>query len=112
LLGNKCTEAQGQVVATILDIQTVSFEEKYLGLPVPEGRMKDGKFQPVKEKIKKRVSDYAEKYSSNGAKDVLIKSVLHDITTYSMNVFKFSEGLCENLMKWTRDFWWGDENDR
>jgi hypothetical protein len=100
------------VVATILDIQTVGFEEKYLGLPVPEGRMKDGKFQPVKEKIKKRVSDYAEKYSSSGAKDVLIKSVIQAITTYSMSVFKISEGLCEDLMKLTRDFWWGDENDR
>jgi hypothetical protein len=38
-------------VAIILDVQTVGFEEKYLGLPVPEGRMKNGKFQPVKEKI-------------------------------------------------------------
>jgi formate-dependent nitrite reductase cytochrome c552 subunit len=49
LLGNKCTENQGQVVASILVIQRVGFEEKYLGLPVPEGRMKDGKFQPVKD---------------------------------------------------------------
>jgi hypothetical protein len=29
-----------------------------------------------------------------------------------MSVFKFSAGLCEELMKITRDFWWGDENDR
>jgi hypothetical protein len=53
LLGNKCTETTGQVVASILEAQTVGFEEKYLGLPIPEGRMKDGKFQPVKEKLKK-----------------------------------------------------------
>lgn len=53
-----------------------------------------------------------EKYSSSGAKDVLIKSVIQAIATYSMSVFKFSEGLCEDLMKLTRDFWWGDENDR
>ncbi|XP_071683392.1 uncharacterized protein [Lolium perenne] len=88
------------------------FEEKYLGLPVPEGRMKDGKFQPVKEKLKKKFSDYAEKYASSGAKDVLIKSVIQAIPTYPMSVFKFSEGLCEDLMKLTRDFWWGDEKER
>jgi hypothetical protein len=29
----------------------IGFEENYLGLPVPEGCMKDGKFQPVKEKF-------------------------------------------------------------
>jgi hypothetical protein len=99
-------------VAIILDVQTVGFEEKYLGLPVREGRMKNGKFQPVKEKIKKRLKDYSEKYSSSGAKEALIKSVVQAISTYPMSVFKFSAGLCEELMKITRDFWWGDENDR
>jgi hypothetical protein len=99
LLGNKCTENQGQVVASILVIQRVGFEEKYLGLPVPEGRMKDGKFQPVKRKIKKHVSDYAEKYFSSWAKDVLVKSVIQAITTYDMSVFKFLDRLCEDLMK-------------
>jgi hypothetical protein len=74
--------------------------------------MKDGKFQPVKEKLKKKFSDYAEKYSSSGAKEALIKSVIQAIPTYPMSVFKFTEGLCDELMKLTRDFWWGDENER
>jgi hypothetical protein len=111
LLGNKCTAQAGQEVAIILDVQTVGFEEKYLGLPVPEGRMKNGKFQPVKEKIKKRLTDYSEKYASSGAKETLIKSMVQAISTYPMSVFKFSAGLCEELMKITRDFLWGDEND-
>jgi hypothetical protein len=70
LLGNRCSNETGQMVAAILGIQTVGFDEKYLGLPVPEGRMKDGKFQPVKEKAKKCLNDYAEKYSSSDAKEV------------------------------------------
>ena len=68
--------------------------------------MKDGKFQPVKEKIKKRFSDYAEKYSLSGVKVVVIKSMVRFIPTYSMSVFKLSEGLCEDPMKLTRIFWW------
>jgi hypothetical protein len=103
---------EGNEVASILDIQTVGFEEKYLGLPVPEGRMKDGKFQPIKETIMKKFSDYAEKYSSSGAKDVLIKAVIQAIPTYPMSVFQFSAGFCEELMKLIRDFWWVDENER
>jgi hypothetical protein len=47
----------GQQVMAILDVHKASFEEKYLGLLVPEGRMKDGRFQPVKEKYKKRMND-------------------------------------------------------
>jgi hypothetical protein len=95
-----------------LDIQNVSFEEKYLGLHVTQGRMKDGNFQPVKEKPKKLFSDYAEKYSSSGAKDVIIKSVVQDIPKYPMSVFRFSERLCEDFMKMRTDFWWGDEDDK
>jgi ribonuclease HI len=41
-----------------------------------------------------------------------MKSVIQAIPTYPMSVFKFSEGLCEDLMKLTRDFWWGDEKER
>jgi hypothetical protein len=33
-------------------------------------------------------------------------------STYPMRVFKFYEGLCEELMKMRRDIWWGDENER
>jgi hypothetical protein len=71
----------GQSVAQILNIQTVGFEEKYLGLSVPEGRMKDGKFQSVKERVKKCFTDYTEKYSSCGAKEALIKAVVQAIPT-------------------------------
>jgi hypothetical protein len=80
---------EGEVVASILDIQTVGFEEKYLSLPVPEGRMKDGEFQPIKEKIKKKFSEYDEKYSSSGAREVFIKSVVQAIRTYPMSIFDF-----------------------
>jgi hypothetical protein len=112
LLGNKCTNEMGESVAAILDVKMVGFDEKYLGLPVPEGKMKDGKFQPVKERVKKRFTDYAEKYSSCGAKEVLIKAMAQAIPTLPMSVFKFSAGMCEDLMKLTRDFWCGDEFDR
>jgi hypothetical protein len=112
LLGNKCSDIMGQQVMTILNVQTESFEEKYLGLPVPEGRMKGGRFQPVKEKYKKKMSDWTEKYTSSAAKETLIKSVMQAISTYSMSVFKFSFGLCEDLMQMIRDFWWNDDKDR
>jgi hypothetical protein len=29
-----------------------------------------------------------------------------------MSIFKFSERLCDDLMKLTREFWWDDKNER
>ena len=53
-------------VMVILNITVEGFENKYLGLPVPQGRMKARKFQSTKEKALKILSDWIEKYSSSG----------------------------------------------
>ena len=53
----------------ILNITAEGFDDKYLGLPVPEGRMKVGKFQSTKDKALQRASDWIEKYVSSGIKE-------------------------------------------
>jgi phosphoribosylaminoimidazole-succinocarboxamide synthase len=112
MLGQKVTEEEGDIVASILNVQNIYFEEKYLGLPVPEGRMKDDKFQPTKERLMTKCSDWTEKYSLGAAKEVLIKAVAQAIPTHAMSVFKFSAGLCDELEQIIRDFWWGDGVDK
>ena len=76
-------------IPVILKITIDGFEDKYLGLPIPEGRMKAGKFQSTKDKVLKRVSDYIEKYASSGAKEIQIKSVIQAIPVFAMGIFKF-----------------------
>lgn len=51
LMGTTVSPQNSTAVMQILEVQNDTFEAKYLGLPVPEGRMKDGKFQSVKEKM-------------------------------------------------------------
>jgi hypothetical protein len=97
MLGQNCSEEDGQIVAAILEVESTSFDEKYLGLPIPEGRMKNGKLQSTKERLRKKCSDWNEKYMSGSAKETLIKSVAQAITTHAMSVFKFSAGLCDEL---------------
>jgi hypothetical protein len=112
LLGNKCTEEVGKQTMELLNVQNASFEEKYLGLPVPDGRMKNGKFVPIKDKYKKKMSDWSEKYLAGAAKEVQIKAVMQALSIYPMSVFKFTNSLCEDLMQLIRQFWWGDEHNR
>jgi hypothetical protein len=112
MLGQHCSEEDGQIVASILQVETTSFDEKYLGLPIPEGRMKNDKLQSTKERLRKKCSDWNEKYMSGSAKETLVKSVAQALTTHTMSVFKFSAGLCDDLSQIIRNFWWGDEEDR
>jgi hypothetical protein len=112
MYGDQCSDEVQDELKRILKYETSCFEEKYLGLPVPEGRTKKGKFKPTKEKFQKHASDWSEKYMSSGAKEILIKSVLQSISTYAMGVFKFPSGLIEELSHIIRNFWWGDEENR
>ncbi|CAM0949281.1 unnamed protein product [Alopecurus aequalis] len=112
MLGQNWSTADGNVVAQILNVESTTFEEKYLGLPVPDGRLKNGKFQPTKERLQKKCSDWSEKYTSGAAKETLIKSVAQAISTYAMSVFKFSAGLCDELSQIIRNYWWGDDFDK
>ena len=66
MFGKKCSLENQVAIMVILKITVDGFEDKYLGLPVPEGRMKAGKFQSTKEKVLKRLSDWIEKYALVG----------------------------------------------
>lgn len=110
LFSELCQAATQQDVKTELQVTASTFENKYLGLPTPEGRMKDSMFQPIMENFVKRCTDWSERFMSHAAKEVLVKSVLQALPLYCMGVFKMSQGFCDKYEKLIRDFWWGEEN--
>lgn len=77
----------------ILEVETTVLDEKYLGLPTPKGRMKGERFQPLKERLSKRLEDYSEKNMSAAVKEVLIKTVAQALPTYIISVFKLLQGV-------------------
>jgi hypothetical protein len=99
-------------VRQILGIERAGFDEKYLGLPMPEGRLKSGWFQSIEERYVKRMTDWKERTLSQVAKEMLIKSVAQALPTYVMSVFKIPFGLCNALQTYTRSFWWSSERGK
>lgn len=85
-----------QGIKNVLEIQTSTFESKYLGLPTPEGRIKEGKFQPNMERFTKRCSDWSDKFMSFAAKEVHVKAVIQALLVYQMGGFQDDpKFLCE-----------------
>ena len=91
----------------ILDVTSEVFEPKYLGLPVPEGRMHKGRFETTQERIRKRLVDWSEQFMSIGNKEILIKAVAQAIPTYITSVFRLPMSVCDELTKMMRQYWWG-----
>jgi hypothetical protein len=112
MFGSNCSYVNKEKVMEILKVDSTAVDEKYLGLPTPEGRMCKEKFRSTKERFVKRFTNCAEKFMSMGAKEVLIKSVAQAIPTYVMGVFKLSASMCEELTQLIRYFWWGEGGQR
>ena len=64
----------------VLQVTTDGFEDRYLGLQVPEERMKAGKLQPSKDKVLKGPSSQIMNFTSGDAKKTLILISHSDIT--------------------------------
>jgi hypothetical protein len=97
-------------VKEVMNVVQETFVSKYLGLPTPEGRMSSGKFQSLQSKLAKYLVEWDDNHKSQAAKEILIKSIAQAIPVYVMSVFKLPLGLCDELTKMIRRYWWGAEN--
>jgi hypothetical protein len=80
------SEDEIQQVRTILGVERVDFDEKYLGLPTPLGRVKRGMFQPLEARFFKRMTAWRKKDLSAAGKEVRIKSIAQALPNYIMSV--------------------------
>lgn len=109
LFSEHCPNEVQEEIKDILACETSTFESKYLGLPTPEGKMKDSNFQPIMDRFMKRCNDWAGRFMSFAAKEVHVKSVVQGLPTFAMGVFKFSVGFCDKYERLIKEFWWVEE---
>ena len=112
LFSENCLPTVVHEVKLVLEITQEVFEPKYLGLPVPEGRLHKGNFETIQDWLRKKLIDWSEQYVSSGNKESLIKAVAQAIPTYVMSVFKLPVSVCDELTRMIRQYWWGVENGK
>ncbi|KAL0004830.1 hypothetical protein SO802_012391 [Lithocarpus litseifolius] len=86
--------------------------EKYLGLPSFVGKRKKASFNYIKERVWRKIQGWEGKLLSQAGREVLIKSVIQAIPTYTMGCFKIPVGLCNEIEAMIKKFWWGQRGDR
>uniref|UniRef100_A0A803NST3 Reverse transcriptase domain-containing protein n=1 Tax=Cannabis sativa TaxID=3483 RepID=A0A803NST3_CANSA len=87
--------------------------EKYLGLPQHIGRTKKQLFHYLHDKVWGHLHNWRNKIFSKGGKEILLKSVIQAIPTYSMACFRIPVATCRSLESTMANFWWGtNENNR
>ncbi|XP_071906206.1 uncharacterized protein [Coffea arabica] len=99
--GKKASE-----ITRILQIyeQASRQKAKYLGLPMVIRRSKNSTFKFLKDKMIAKLQGQKGKMLSNAGKEVLLKSVALVLPSYTMSVFKLSDGLLDQRSRSTVDF--------
>ena len=90
------SEMQRQIMGA-LGVNELNPYEEYLGLPALVGRNKRAIFDQLKQKVWKRLQGWEGKLLSQAGREVLIKSVIQAIPTYTMSCFKLPITLCHEI---------------
>ena len=80
---------------------------KYFGLPSLIGRSKNQVFAILKERVGQKLAGWKGKHLSMGGNEILIKAVAQAIPTYTMSCFQLPQGLCDDIERMMKNFWWG-----
>ena len=94
-------------IFNILGPMQNSRHTKYLGLPSLIGKSKKQVFEILKEKVGQKLVGWKGKLLSMGGKEILIKAVALAIPTYTMSCFLLPQGLCDDMERMMKNFWWG-----
>ena len=105
------TEAMRAAIKDTLRVSEIRHYEKYLGLHSLVGRHKKASFDYIKERVWRKLQGWEEKLQSQAGREVLIKAIVQAIPTYTMGCFKLPIGLCNEIEKLIRRFWWGQKGD-
>ncbi|XP_042958243.1 uncharacterized mitochondrial protein AtMg00310-like [Carya illinoinensis] len=84
--------------------------ERYLGLPTLVGKSKYNTFRCLKEGVWQKINNWKNSFLSSAGKEIMIKTVLQAIPSYTMSVFKLPKKLiCKELNGMLAKFWWGNQ---
>ncbi|KAL5557179.1 hypothetical protein UlMin_039415 [Ulmus minor] len=94
---------------TVVGCEKSSWPMKYLGLPLGGNPNSTEFWNPVVEKVGKRLDGWKKSVLSKGGRLTMIQSVLSSIPIYFMSLFKLPNGVAALFEKMMRQFLWDKE---
>ncbi|KAL4626758.1 hypothetical protein ACB092_05G120500 [Castanea dentata] len=94
-------------LANVLQCRVGKLPMKYLGMPLGSSFKSPLIWNPILEKMEKRLSGWKRLYLSKGGRLMLIKSTLSCLPTYFLSLFTIPKAVAARLENVQRKFLWG-----
>ena len=95
----------------ILGYRESALPLKYLSLPLGASFKDKSIWNPILEKMERRLAGWKRLYLSKGGKVTLIKSTLSSLPTYFLSLFPIPAKVAKRIEKLERDFLWSGIGD-
>ncbi|KAL9669643.1 hypothetical protein QQ045_007190 [Rhodiola kirilowii] len=109
--GRNVAENVKRTISASLGVKQVETLSKYLGLPIAFGNNRTEMFKDIIGRVWKKMQGWKEKSLSIGGKEVLIKSIVQAMPTYTMSCFKIPDSLIKRIVSMISNFWWSNSKD-
>lgn len=104
-------EGIGEELVGIMGCRIGSFPNTYLGLPLGAKYKSRSIWDPVLERMRRRLAGWKNRFLSKGGKLTLIKSTLSSLPTYFISILPLPIGVHLKMEKLMRDFLWRGTED-
>ena len=102
-----------EILVAVLGCNQGSLPMKYLGLPLGAKFKDKAIWNPILEKMERKLAGWKKLYLSKGGRVTLINSTLSNLPTYFLSLFPIPASVANHIARLQRDFLWrglGDED--
>ena len=99
------------ILANILRCKVGSLPMKYLGMPLGTSYKTTFIWNPILERMEKKLSGWKRIYLSKGGRLTSLKSTLSRLLTYYLSLYTIPKAVAARLERIQRNFLWGSSKE-